>query len=286
MESSAKEQMEKTLKELAKDPESVKVDNQKIVYSDDSLCIIHFDFTAKNGLGNSVTDRCEYIFIESNGKNYEFYSPIENEDGGVYVTEEAYNKQKKGTIYEKLDYPAGLRYLAAIATNTMGREAGSREGKDFTIPVPTGTGSWDLKAFSDEFGETGLAKYLVLAGSGEFSNSATTGSEMTAFLFVDKLGDMSFKLVEYNSNVVKSDDSYTYKIKDSTGKVIEMRLYNDEESGQMAVSGEDQKALLAMLEKGGTITVAVRNERGWGYTPDTYLFKMNVTGYNKAKALL
>lgn len=54
----------------------------------------------------------------------------------------------------------------------------------------------------------------------------------------------------------------------------------------MAVSGEDQKALLAMLEKGGTITVAVRNERGWGYTPDTYLFKMNVTGYNKAKALL
>ena len=45
----AKTQMEATFKEVAKDPSSVVVSNIQTVYSDDSLCILHSDFTAKNG---------------------------------------------------------------------------------------------------------------------------------------------------------------------------------------------------------------------------------------------
>ena len=43
LESMAKEQMEKTFKEMAKVPESVKLSNLETVYSDDSLCIIHVE---------------------------------------------------------------------------------------------------------------------------------------------------------------------------------------------------------------------------------------------------
>ena len=286
LESMAKEQMEKTFKEMAKNPESVKLSNLETVYSDDSLCIIHVDFSAKNGFGNEVKDRCEYIYISSNGKNYESYQEISKEEDGIFVSQEKYNKEKKGTIYETLDYEPGLRYLAAIYVNGNGREAGNSEGESFSIPVPTGTGSWEMKSYKDEFGEEGASKYLVLMGSGVFSNSATTNSKMSAVLFMDKSGDFSFKLIEYNSSVVKSADLYDYRIKDSEGEVHAMTLYNGEESGQMSSwLSEDKETIKKILNKGGIITVSVREREAYS-TPDTYLFKLDVTGYSKAASFL
>lgn len=40
-----------------------------------------------------------------------------------------------------------------------------------------------------------------------------------------------------------------------------------------------------VLSKGGTITISVKEKTRYG-TPDTYLFKLNVSGYDKAKAYL
>lgn len=286
LENEAKKQMEATFKEIAKDPSSVKLSNDEIVYSDDSLCIIHVDFAAKNGLGTEVKQRTEYIFIHSNGKNYEAYQEIPNDNEGVYVSEEKYEKAKKGKIYQSLDYNSGMRYLAAIYVNGDGREAGNSESEAFSIPVPTGTGSWDLKSYQDEFGEEGAGKYLVLMGNGVFSNSATTDSKLTALLFIDNDFDFSFKLVEYNSSIVKSDDSYDFRIKDSQGDVHSMTLYNSDESGQMhSWSSEDKETLKSILKKGGVITVSVR-ERDAYSTPDTYLFRLNVSGFDKASSYL
>ena len=285
LEKAAKEQMEATFKEMARDPSSVSLSNIETVYSDDSLCILHCDFSAKNGLGAEVKDKCEYIFISSNGKNYESYMEISKNEEGVFVSPEKYDKEKKGTIYEPLSYEAGLRYLAAIYVNGKGREAGVNDGEEFCIPVPTGTGSWELRAYQDEFGEKGSQKYLLLMGSGVFSNSATTNSRMTAILYMDK-DDFSFKLIEYDSSVVKTDDSYRYRIKDSDGDVYEMTLYNSDSTGQMSSWGsEDMKKIEEILAKGETITVSVKERNAYS-TPDTYLFKLNVEGYAKAKSFL
>lgn len=109
LEKAAKEQMETTFKEMARDPSSVQLSNIETVYGDDSLCILHCDFSAKNGLGAEVKDKCEYIFIHSNGKNYESYMEINKSEEGVFVSKEKYEKDKKGTIYESLPYEAGLR---------------------------------------------------------------------------------------------------------------------------------------------------------------------------------
>lgn len=286
LESMAKDQLGKTFKEMAKDPESVKLSNFETVYLDDSLCIIHVDFSAKNGFGNEITNRCEYIYISSNDKNYESYQDITNEEDAIFVSQDKYNKGKKGTIYESLDYEPGLRYLAATYVNGNGREAGNSDGESCYIPVPTGTGSWEMKSYKDEFGEESASKYLVLKGNGVFSNSATTNSKMTAYLFMDKTGDFSFKLIEYNSSVVKSSDSYDYRIKDSEGEVYEMTLYNGKESGQMSSwSSTNKEAIKKILNKGGVITVSVRERYAYS-TPDTYLFKLDVTGYNKAASFL
>ena len=69
IEKDAKKQMESTFKEIAKDPSSVKLTNTNIVFSNDSLCIIHVDCSAKNGIGTEIKRTCEYIFIKSNKKS-------------------------------------------------------------------------------------------------------------------------------------------------------------------------------------------------------------------------
>ena len=285
LENAAKEQMLSTFKEIARDPSSVNVSNVETVYSNDSLCILHCDFSAKNGLGVDIKDKYEYIYIRSCGKSYESYMEIRNNQEGVFVSPEKYDKDKTGTIYEPLSYDEGLRYLAAINVNNKGREAGVKEGDYFNIPVPTGTGSWELNAYQDEFGEKSSNKYLLLYGSGVFSNSATTNSKMTAVLFATKDG-FSFRLVEYDSSIVKSDHTYLYRIKDSDGDVTEMKLFNNESSGVMFPwSTEDRQKMLEILSKEGIITVSVREQNAYS-TPDTYLFKMNITGYKKAMSFL
>ena len=76
--------MEVTFKEVTKDPSSVKLSNMETVFNDDSLCIIHVDLSVKNGIGVDVKRRYEYIFISSNGKNYESWQEINNDNGGVF----------------------------------------------------------------------------------------------------------------------------------------------------------------------------------------------------------
>ncbi len=285
LESLAKNHMESIFKEIAVNPSSVNISDVETVYSDDSLCIIHCNFSAKNNFGVDIKNNCEYIFINSNGKNYESYNMIDKGDK-VFVTPDEYEKNKKGTIYETLPYNAGLRYLAAISVNGRGREAGNKDGNDVDIPVPTGTGSWELMAFEDEFGEKSSDKYLLLVGNGVFSNSATTNSEMRVIFYANK-GSFAFKLIEYSSSVVKNDHFYTYRVKDSEGEVSEMNLYNDKSSGQMNIySWSDNYDIMKnVLSKGGTITISVKEKTRYG-TPDTYLFKLNVSGYDKAKAYL
>ena len=281
IEKAAQTQAQATLTEIAKDPTSVKFDNIQTKFLNDSLCILQMNWTAKNGLGHEVTDQIEYYYIGAKGKFYEAYQEFTG-DGVLFCTEEQYDKQKKGKIYESLSYSDGLRYLVALFTNSSGREAGNSEGSPFVIDVPTGTGQWDLKAYTDEFGEEGNEKYLTLRGTGSFSNSATTGSNMSAILFVEKGGDFSFRLIEYSSSIVKSDDSYSYHIKDSEGNLYEMTLYNSYSSGQMTTwKPADVTKMSTILNKGGVFTVAVRELNAYG-TPDTYLFKMDATGFANA----
>ena len=285
LENEAKERVNQTFHELAKDPSSVQLSNVNAVYSNDSLCILHFDFKAKNGLGIETTDRMEYVYLVSAAKKYEAYQELGGDS--IFQDNATFEKTKKGKIYEKLPYETALYYLAATFINNQGRVVGDKaREQDVLIPVPTGTGAWEMHFYKDEFGEEGSGKYLTLMGKGTFSNSATTGSRMTAILFVSKSGGMSFRLVEYDSNIVKSDDYYECKIKDSEGDVITMSLRNDEESGDMHSWNTDEvNNLHKALLKGGVITVSIREMYAYS-TPDTYLFKMNVTGFEEAFSFL
>lgn len=265
--------MPQLFKDVAKDPNSVKIEKQNIVFSNDSLCIIHFVLTAKNGLGMDTTEKMEYIYLQTGEEKYEAYQTL-NQDS-VYLNPKAFEKKKAGTIYEKLSYEDALYYRAAIFTNFEGRFVGDKSGEEINIPIPTGTGLWQLGSYIDDFGDETSNKYLQIAGKGVFSNSAATNEAMTAYLIVDR-SNVYFRFIEYNSHIVKSEEECEMKIKDSYGDVHEITFTNTKDGQMSTYSNVEVKEI---LKKGGTITVSA--EMG-EYLKRKYLFKMDVSGYDKA----
>lgn len=283
--SEARTSMEALVKELAKNPESVKIDNVNAVYQNDSLSVLHFDFTAKNGLGMESTDKMEYIYLIQGDKKYEAIHELSADS--VYVDNPTWEKNRKGNIYENLEYDAALRYLAAIFINGNGRVVGDKAREnEVKIEVPTGTGAWELKRYSDSFGEETDDKYLVLMGDGVFSNSATTNSNLKVVFFIDGNG-FSFRLFEYGSSPVKDDDAtYVTRIKDSEGNVHDFRLWNSGQSGQIGSfynGTEDYQKIVDILKKGGDIIVLMNYSK---YGQSDYRFKLNVDGFEKAMQLV
>lgn len=283
--SEARTSMEALVKELAKNPESVKIDNVNAVYQNDSLSVLHFDFTAKNGLGMESTDKMEYIYLIQGDKKYEAIHELSADS--VYVDNPTWEKNRKGNIYENLEYDAALRYLAAIFINGNGRVVGDKAREnEVKIEVPTGTGAWELKRYSDSFGEETDDKYLVLMGDGVFSNSATTNSNLKVVFFIDGNG-FSFRLFEYGSSPVKDDDAtYVTRIKDSEGNVHDFRLWNSGQSGQIGSfynRTEDYQKIVDILKKGGDIIVLMNYSK---YGQSDYRFKLNVDGFEKAMKLV
>jgi len=98
---------------------------------------------------------------------------------------------------------------------------------------------------------------------------------MTAYLIVNRK-NITFRFVEYDDHVVKDDETCQMKIKDSYGDVHKITLYNSRE-GQMTTSSDDE--VKEILKKGGKITVLAEMGK---YSKSTYLFKMDVSGYNNA----
>lgn len=280
IEREARKTMKESFMELAKDPSSVKFENIRTSYVNDSLCIIHFDFTAKNGFGNEGKDKMEYIFLISKGKKYEGFQELDGDS--IYVDHSTWEKQRKCTIYEKLSYDDAVRYLAASYINDNGRMLGDTSiDSDFTIELPTHTGKWHLYDYKDDFGESTNDKFLMLSGGdGIFSNSYTANSDLTSYLVVDKEG-IFFKLLEYGRIPVSYDDvSYTVDIKDGKGEVHHgMKFWNDGSGRLIPWQESDDKKIIDILNKGGEISVNISYN---SYTTRDYKFKLKVDGFKEA----
>lgn len=266
---------------LANDPSSVKLSDFRTVYKTDSICILHLKFTAKNRFGVETSDNMEYIyFIGTENKVYESYVYLSSSDS-IYLNETALNLLKKGTFYEELDYQNAMKHRIISQLNKEGRVVNSTESVNIEPLVKTG--KWEIEYYKDEFGEYGNSSYLILMGSGVFSNSIATNSDLSAILFVDK-GSISLRLIEYRMVVVKNDDTFSLKIKDVDGVVMKFKLYNTE-SGYMYFTNSDSFGkqytdMLKILQKEGTIRCS--GEMYNSYSSSSYTFSFNLDGFNEA----
>lgn len=286
IEKAAQDQCNKFFMEIAKDPESVKLSDFRTVYATDSMCILHLVFTAKNGLGVESSDDVEYIYFMGEDNNiYESYIDL-SENDSIYLSEAELDNYKKLTFYSDLNYSDALKHRVISQLNENGRIVGNPSGEVNLKPLVS-TGKWTLKYYEDEFGERSNEKYLVLRGSGVFSNSAATNREMSAILFVDK-ESVSLRLVEYSSSVVKNDYSFDMKVKDSDGEISKFSLYNSK-SGYINFSnssyfGNNYDKILKILDKEGVIRCS--GTLYSNYSSSSYTFSFDLTGYKEALKFL
>ncbi len=278
----AETQFSKTMAEWVNDPTSMKLNDIQPMYTSDSLTILHANIVAKNGFGNEVSSKVEYIYLKSNGNVYDAVYPLAADS--IYQDKETWEKKRQGEIYEKLDYDNAMVYRAVSYINNTGRNINDKfEEKPVNLPVPTNTGRWELNTTTDKFGEKTDNKYLSLIGHGDFSNSATSNSKLSAIIFVLK-NTICIRLLEYGSYEAKDNDApYKVTIKDGKGKEYPMMLfYNDGSEGNLYpldLSDKSKDILNDIFSEGGDVTFSISYDQ---YSPSKYRFKVNTDGYNEA----
>ena len=93
LENKAKEQLHATMKELARNSETYKIANEKVIFSSDSMCTISFVGSGQNGLGRYSTSRMEYTIVKCKDDKYcETLLNMENQfERMLSIKEEIYN---------------------------------------------------------------------------------------------------------------------------------------------------------------------------------------------------
>lgn len=105
LEKKAKRQLRDTMEELAKNPETFKITNEKVVFSNDSMCTISFIGRGQNGFGGYNSSKMEYTFIklakDDEGKTTycEALLDMENQKDRRNSIKETINDVDKGFLY-------------------------------------------------------------------------------------------------------------------------------------------------------------------------------------------
>ena len=95
-EDEAKDQMKKTMKELAKKPTTFDISNINTLYVCDSLCILQFTTHCQNGLGEWIDKKYEYAYYctseEDGSRKYrEFLTDLDEKSSPYEKSVEMYN---------------------------------------------------------------------------------------------------------------------------------------------------------------------------------------------------
>lgn len=89
VEGEAKKQMEKSMKELALNPETIKIDEVKTKYVSDSVCVLYVRSHGQNRFGGWANSKEEYL-----------YCLINDEDEGIIKYEAFIDLKKKPSVLD------------------------------------------------------------------------------------------------------------------------------------------------------------------------------------------
>ena len=150
-------------------------------------------------------------------------------------------------------------------------------GHSYTETIEKIKSNWKIDYYVDEFGDKTTDSFAVGSFTGTFSNSATTGSDLTVLVYLDpSYPDYTqIRLLEYSSHkaTFTSSDKLTLKTKDSSGntKSYDMMYY----SGDLyCTDGELRRA----IENNEELSIVISEERKSGSIGSTYKFKIDNLG--------
>ena len=98
---------------MAKDPSSVNISNLKEMINNDSICIFHFDLSAKNGFGGVTSYPIEYVYLIDDGKAYEMVTNMNERESIIEKSRKEYQKKQwgKGSYLDKLSEEDKKAYI-------------------------------------------------------------------------------------------------------------------------------------------------------------------------------
>lgn len=142
-----------------------------------------------------------------------------------------------------------------------------------------GTATWDLSEFVDEFDNPTGEKYLRTIATGQFSNSATTDSELIAGLIVTE-DYIVIRLLEYGSYLVKCSyghDDYDVIMLDANGykHYLSGTMYAG--TSHIGFSSNDRKKILSALKESGDISFYIEDVE---YSTTNYLFTIETSNFS------
>ena len=160
-----------------------------------------------------------------------------------------------------------------IAVNTVGFATGD-EGKENT------TESWYVVEDKDEFGDPNGEMYAVCINEdGEFSNSATSGSNLTtvAFLHKDRMYLTLWEYDKYKANFINTNYNKLY-VKDNNGEKHIIKVF---QSSQIVIIKEKRKFVELLLNNKEPLKCYFIERISYGSTPSRYSFTIATEGFSK-----
>lgn len=140
IEKEAKKHMEETMEELAKDPSSLQISNIETVFSNDSICILQYKCSAKNGFGGVSSSNYEYTYVvlqpDDDGKRstYEMVRNIDEKKSLIKQAKESYQEKQFDFMFKDEDEEYKKSWyiynLGALHAAMEGREVGAKESSN------------------------------------------------------------------------------------------------------------------------------------------------------------
>ncbi len=126
MERKAKKQLREAINELARNPDTYKIVNEKVVYSDDSTCVISFIGKGENGFGGYTSNRREYYLTKRHVRG-----EVKTEEALLNLDDEdEHNKPFKKEV-DRLYKDKDLRKKLIEECKKRNMDFDSEEGKNF-----------------------------------------------------------------------------------------------------------------------------------------------------------
>ena len=153
-----------------------------------------------------------------------------------------------------------------------------------TLPI----GAWSTGYYLDEVGDQTSIGYVALTTTGTFSNPVSSGSALTAKMFVDA-GSRTpwFRLYEHPNNQpvtgVYSDSINTLdcQVKQDGGAPFPLQFYQHEGADNFWLDRSGRSEVILAVSRGSVIEVACHHAV---YPSTTYQFAMDLSHFSQAMA--
>lgn len=181
---------------------------------------------------------------------------------------------------EEHDYASEITKEATIDETGIETYTCTLCGDSYTEIIDKLPSNWEIGFYVDDFGDKTNDSYIIGTFEGEFSNSATTGSELTVYVYFDKSykSVTTIRLLEYGSHKATflSSETITLKTKNSLGKT---------NSYTLTYSGGDLYSfdinLRKEIESSKQLSMAITTSSKYQSVADTYKFKVDNIGLDK-----